>query len=102
MAEFEQVASVSQVPPGSLLTVEVAGNAVLIANVDGKFYAMEATCGHEEWDLSEGRLDGFKVVCAGHGAIWDLRTGAAEFDEPLKARRLYEVKAEGGLLFVKK
>ncbi len=41
---------------------------------------MNAVCSHEQWDMSEGTLDGCRVVCAGHGAAWDLRTGKAEFD----------------------
>ncbi len=102
MAEFLKAVEASKVKPGGLRTVEVGGESVLIANVEGKYFAMGAICNHEQWDLSEGKLNGFKVTCAGHGSIWDLRTGKAEFDEPLEDEPLYDVKVEGGSIFVRK
>ena len=102
MSEFVRVAEASQVKPGELLTVNVEGEPVLIANVEGDFYAMGAICTHEEWDLSEGAPSGFEITCAGHGAVWDVRTGRAEFDEPLDDEPLFDVKEEGGHLYVRK
>jgi 3-phenylpropionate/trans-cinnamate dioxygenase ferredoxin subunit len=102
MAEFTKAVAASKVPPDSMLTVEVGDESVLLANVDGKYYAMGAICNHEQWDLSEGTLDGTAVTCAGHGSVWDLRTGKAVFDEPLDDEPLYDVKEEGGYLYVKK
>ena len=84
------------------MTVEVGGEDVLLANVDGKFYGMGAICNHEQWDLSEGTLEETTVTCAGHGTVWDLKTGKGEFDEPLANEPVYEVKEEEGFLFVKK
>lgn len=81
-------------------TVEFQGEQVVVANAGGKLYAMGAICRHEEWDLSEGSLDGNKITCAGHGAIWDLTTGTAEFDEPLGKEPLYEVFAKDGKIFL--
>jgi nitrite reductase/ring-hydroxylating ferredoxin subunit len=102
MTEFMKAVEASKVPPDTMLTVEIGGESVLIANVDGKYLAMGAICTHEEWDLSEGTLSDMTVTCAGHGSVWDLRTGNAVFDEPLENEPLYDVKEEGGFLFVKK
>jgi nitrite reductase/ring-hydroxylating ferredoxin subunit len=102
MAEFIKAVAASEVPPGKLLTVEVGEESVLLANIGGKFYGMGAICNHEQWDLSEGTLKGTSVTCAGHGSVWDLRTGKAVFDEPLEDEPLYEVKEQDGFLFVKK
>ena len=99
---FIKAVAASKVKPGRLLTVEVGGESVLLANVEGRFCAMGAVCTHEEWDLSEGSLEGFRVTCAGHGSKWDLRTGKAEFDEPLTDEPLYEVKEENGELWVRR
>lgn len=102
MAEFVKTVESSRVPPGSMLTVEAGGASILLANVDGEYFGMGAICTHEQWDLSEGSIDGTVVTCAGHGSVWDLRTGKAVFDEPLEDEPLYEVKEEGGFLFVRK
>ena len=102
MDGFTKSVESSKVPPGSMMTVEVGGEDVLLANVDGKFYGMGAICNHEQWDLSEGTLEETTVTCAGHGTVWDLKTGKGEFDEPLANEPVYEVKEEEGFLFVKK
>ena len=102
MSGFVRAASASQVKPGDLLTIELEGESVLIANVEGNYFAMGAICTHEEWDLSEGSPDGFLVTCAGHGAVWDVRTGKAEFDELLEDEPLFDIKEEDGQLYVRK
>ena len=102
MSEFVKAIEASRVQPGIMMTVDVAGDKVLIANVDGKYYAMGALCTHEQWDLSEGVLEDTTVTCAGHGTVWDLRTGKGVFDEPLEEEPIYEVKVDGGFLHVRK
>ncbi len=102
MTEYVKAIEASRVPPDTMLTVEVGGESVLIANVDGKYYGMGAICTHEQWDLSEGTLSDTSVTCAGHGSVWDLKTGRAVFDEPLEGEPLFDVKEEGGFLYVKK
>ncbi len=102
MADFVKAVEATKVPSDSMLTVEVAGDSVLLANVDGKYYGMGAICTHEEWDLSEGTLEGTTVTCAGHGTVWDLKTGKGVFDEPVQDEPLYDVKEEGGFLYVRK
>ena len=102
MKEFEKAVESSKVPEGAMLTVEVGGESVTIANVDGKFYGIGALCKHEQWDLSEGTLEGTTITCAGHGTVWDLKTGKGVYDEPLEDEPLYDVKEESGILYVKK
>jgi nitrite reductase/ring-hydroxylating ferredoxin subunit len=102
MSDFNKAVEASKVPPDTMLTVEVGGDSVLIANVDGKYYGMGATCHHAGWDLSEGILEDTAVTCAGHGTVWDLKTGKGVFDEPLPDEPLYDVKEEGGFLYVSK
>ena len=102
MYDYVKAVEASKGPPDKMLTVEVGGESVLIANVDGKFYGMGAICTHEEWDLSEGTLVDTEVTCAGHGTVWDLKTGKGIFDEPLADEPLYDVKEENGFIYVKK
>jgi nitrite reductase/ring-hydroxylating ferredoxin subunit len=102
MAEFKKAIEASKIPPESMKTVDVEGEHVLIANVDGKYYGIGAYCTHEEWDLSEGTLVDTEVTCAGHGTVWDLKTGKGVFDEPLPDEPLYDVKEDGGFLYVRR
>jgi nitrite reductase/ring-hydroxylating ferredoxin subunit len=102
MSDFQRTIRVSDLPPGTLKTVQLKGEDVTLANADGKFYGIGALCNHQFVSLDLGELQGTKVVCAGHGAEWDLTTGKAEFIEPLEDMPLYEVKVEDGHIFVRK
>lgn len=100
---FVRVASLEEIPPGTMKSYNIKGREVLVANVKGKIYAMGAICNHARWDLAEGTLDeeNAKVVCAGHGAVWDLKTGEGKFVRPLPPEPTYEVKVEDGEIYVK-
>ncbi|MEM0349889.1 MAG: Rieske 2Fe-2S domain-containing protein [Candidatus Caldarchaeum sp.] len=100
MAKAVKVATASELPPGDMKTFDVEGKLILVANVDGVYYAMDAICSHEEWDLSEGMLEDTRVTCAGHGAVWDLRTGTAEFDEELPPLKTYKTLLKDGEVFI--
>jgi len=102
MDEYRRALDASKLPPGTMMTVEIDDEQVLLVNVRGKYYGMGAICKHQEWDLSEGTLEGTKVTCAGHGTVWDLETGIGEFEEPLENEPLYDVKLEKGLLYIKR
>jgi nitrite reductase/ring-hydroxylating ferredoxin subunit len=100
MVRRVQVSSVSDIPPGTMKTFEVEGEDVLIANIEGRFRAIGAICTHQEWDLSEGELEGNFVTCAGHGSIFDLRTGQGEYMRPIPAEPTYLVTVDGDDVFV--
>ena len=100
--DFLKTVEATRLPPGAMMTVDVSGELVTLANVDGKYYGIGALCTHAQWDLSEGTLEDLTITCAGHGTVWDLKTGKGVYDEPLEDEPLYDVKEEGGFLYVKK
>lgn len=75
MAEWARVASVADVPEGTLKGVMVGMLPLVLANVAGDLYALEDLCSHQEFPLSDGELDGTDVVCTYHGARFDACTG---------------------------
>ena len=48
-----------------------------IFHSEGKFYATMDICSHEHEHLSEGWLEDSHIECPRHGAMFDLKTGAA-------------------------
>ena len=59
MAEFFKVATIDKISKGKKIKVEAKGEEIMLANVDGKIYAMSNICSHEECGLDEGNLEGF-------------------------------------------
>ena len=51
------------------------GKQILIANVDGKLYAIDNVCTHAGGELSKGKLDGNIVTCPKHRSKFDVTTG---------------------------
>ena len=70
-----EVAKTSDIENGKMKSVTHGGIDILIANVDGKFYAMDDRCGHMNALLSMGTLKGKIVTCPFHYAQYDVTTG---------------------------
>lgn len=69
---------------------------VLLAKVDGEFYAVGNKCSHFKLPLSAGLLFEDKVYCPFHFASFSVKTGNNEFGPVFKGIPTYEVKVEGG------
>ena len=97
----------ADLPEGTMRGVEVGGEGVLVANVDGIFYAIARKCPHMGFDLSKGTLEGARVTCRMHGASFDLATGEAVGKAKLlflrtrpKPARTYPVRVVDGAITV--
>lgn len=80
--------------------VEVAGQRILVANVDGVFYATDDICTHEDASLSSGSLQGELVKCPLHGSRFSLRTGEPVEDPAEEPLRCYRVKVQDNAVLV--
>jgi nitrite reductase/ring-hydroxylating ferredoxin subunit len=99
---FIAVAKVGDLAPGEMKFVAIDRERIVLANVDGQFYALRDMCGHRNAPLSRGRLDGHIVECPLHFAQFDVRTGKL-LDGPVSADvPVYEVRVEGDTVFVKR
>lgn len=74
-AVFVEAAKTSEIEKGKMKSVEINGIDILIANVDGRFYALDDRCGHMNALLSMGTLNGKIVTCPFHFAQFDVTTG---------------------------
>lgn len=95
-----KVVEADDLPPGTMVCVEVGGRRVLVANVDGVFYATDDTCTHEDASLSSGSLNGDLVKCPLHGSRFSLRTGEPVEEPAEEPLECYPVKIENGAVFV--
>jgi nitrite reductase/ring-hydroxylating ferredoxin subunit len=72
---FVKVAKVSEIPAGTMKHIEAGGKEICIANVSGRFYAIDDRCGHENARLSRGSLMDTIVTCPMHSSQFDVTTG---------------------------
>jgi nitrite reductase/ring-hydroxylating ferredoxin subunit len=73
--QFVDVADVNGVPEGKMKHVEVGEKEILLANSEGRIYALCDRCSHMNAPLSIGTLNGKVVTCPMHGARYDVTTG---------------------------
>ena len=108
------VCTVSDLSPGNVRIVEVAGKQVGVFNVNGNFVAYLNYCPHEGAPVCAGRITGLTqadrpgelrltregelLCCPWHGWEFDLTTGQCLVD---RARLLrYETQVESGQVYV--
>src|SRR5882762_5069299 len=58
---FARAAKTNGITPGTIREFQVEGKAIALANVGGKFYAINNTCLHRGGPLGQGVMDGNKV-----------------------------------------
>src|SRR3972149_2380297 len=100
MAEFVRVAGRSDVPAGEMLIVEVGGDEIVLANVDGQVYAFGNECTHRGGPLGEGLLEGDEVECPFHQGPFNVKPGEAVQPPPTEPVATYQVKVDGSDILV--
>ena len=99
--EFVTVASTDEIPPGVMRKVSLGDKDVVLANVDGKYYAIGNVCTREEGPLDEGILDKYEIECPWHNSRFDLRTGAVTQGPADTPEPRYEIRVEGNSIRIR-
>jgi 3-phenylpropionate/trans-cinnamate dioxygenase ferredoxin subunit len=94
------VAKLGEIPSGTTKRVEVDGQEILLCNVDGEIYAIEDVCTHDGGPLDQGEVDDCRIICPRHGAMFDIKTGAALTLPAVVPLETYKVRIEGDQIFV--
>jgi 3-phenylpropionate/trans-cinnamate dioxygenase ferredoxin component len=95
MSEYLRACSLSDVPEGEALGVELGEEPVAIVRTCGEVFAIRDVCSHAEVPLSEGEIDGRTIECWLHGSRFDLRTGKPTGLPATEPVPVYPVKIEG-------
>ena len=96
---FVRTVKVEELPPGTVRELHVEGKAVAVANVGGKFYAINNTCLHRGGPLGQGLLEGKVVTCPWHGWQFDVTNGKV-VQNPAVGVDCYPAEVRGQDVFV--
>jgi 3-phenylpropionate/trans-cinnamate dioxygenase ferredoxin subunit len=100
MSCFFMAAHVGDVPPGGMKRVDIGARRILLANVGGRFYAVDDTCTHEDASLSSGALRGEWVKCPLHGSRFNVRTGEVVEEPASEKLATYPVRIEADEVWI--
>jgi 3-phenylpropionate/trans-cinnamate dioxygenase ferredoxin subunit len=97
---FIKLASVNDAKPNSMMGLTVNDQNILLANVNGNYYAISNVCMHRGCQLSKGKLVGETVVCPCHGSTYELKTGNFTKGPTKKPEPAYELKVENNDIMI--
>jgi 3-phenylpropionate/trans-cinnamate dioxygenase ferredoxin component len=95
MSEFEEIATVDELPPGGRKSVIIDEVPALLLRVGETFYAIEDVCTHDGQPLTNGPLVGCEITCPRHGARFDVRTGKALCMPATEPVQTFEIEIRG-------
>ena len=96
-----KVASVNEVPEGSLKKVEVNGEVIALFKIDGKIYATSNICTHEHCELDHNYLMHQDVVeCSCHGSQFKVATGEVVLPPAIEPLKTYKLTIEDDEIFI--
>jgi 3-phenylpropionate/trans-cinnamate dioxygenase ferredoxin subunit len=100
VAEFVKVASLSELEPNQLRGSKVNDKYVAVVKIGDDLFAFEDTCTHAACSISPGEVEDYLAPCYCHGALFDVRTGAAVQGPAARPLRMFAVKVENGDVYV--
>ena len=79
-----KVASLSQLPAGSVMEASIGEDHFAICNVDGRIQALAGTCPHRGGPLGQWAINGANLTCPWHAWEFDCRTGEHDYNPAVK------------------
>ena len=95
MGQWVRIGAASEMPAeGGVKAFDARGTAICVARIHGQLAALNDVCPHQGAPLSEGAVEGGRVVCSWHGWSFDPKTGT-ELCNPLGGTTVYPLRADG-------
>lgn len=90
----------TELDAGQTRAIEAGVEPILIANVDGEFYAVRDRCGESPLPLAYSSLVDSVLVCSWHSCRYDVRSGARADSSGGDRIRVFPVRVENGMVEV--
>jgi nitrite reductase/ring-hydroxylating ferredoxin subunit/Fe-S cluster biogenesis protein NfuA len=96
---MQTVARTEEIAPGQMRGLSADGQPIVVANVEGQYFAVHDRCGDSPLPLRFGMLEGHLVTCSWHGCRYDVRTGQ-RLDRPGSGLTVCPVRVADGAIHV--
>ncbi|MEE8256194.1 MAG: non-heme iron oxygenase ferredoxin subunit [Nitrosopumilaceae archaeon] len=100
MGDWVKACNKNEVGNGDLFSFDHKEKKILLANLDGKLFATDRICTHEEADLSTGMLSEEGVRCPLHLSVFNLQTGEPQNPPAENALKTYNIKINENEVYV--
>ena len=100
----KEVCGTADLQDGQMREFQVGPNKrtdkILVAKIDGQFYAVGSRCTHFGAPLSQGLLIGDKVYCPWHLASFSVKTGFHQYGPVFNSLKTFNVIVKDDRVFV--
>ena len=76
MGKITRIAKTNDLSEGTMKKYQVEDTEILVARIEGRYYAAQNKCPHFGGDLSKGKLEGSIVTCPRHGSQFNVADGS--------------------------
>jgi 3-phenylpropionate/trans-cinnamate dioxygenase ferredoxin subunit len=99
--EWKAALKEAELALGKARSVELNGLRLALCRLEDGVFAIEDICTHDGGALDQGELmEGGRIECPRHGALFDVRTGKVLSLPAVKDVRSFRTKTENGEIFV--
>ena len=98
---WQEVAKADDIQPDEPVKVSVGSEEIALFNVDGDIFATHNICTHAYASMADGFQEGVEIECPLHEGRFNIKTGKALCAPVTEGLQTYEVKVDGGAVFVK-
>ena len=96
-----RVANRSEVSSTEARSFLAGDREIILCDVDGEIYALDAICTHEDLSLEGGEIDDGRIECPWHGAVYEVCTGKVKALPATRPLEVFQVRVEDdGSVFV--
>ena len=100
MTRWVKVCKTSELNDGQLLSFDYDDKKIMVVKMQGKIFATDRTCTHEEADLSMGILTEQGVTCPLHLSVFNLENGNPENLPAEKPLETFNIKTNENEIYV--
>ena len=103
MSAWHRACDLDGVPQHTPFPIQAEGSAVCLYRMGDAIYAVSDICPHQRnIRLSDGYFEDGVIECPMHQSRFDVRTGKVLAPPARRDLDVYEVKVEGGAVFVRR
>ncbi len=100
-AQFHSAVALNDIAEGTMVKVEIEGQAILLCNSGTQIFAVSNRCSHADELLDCGVMRNGWIACPAHGARFDLASGEPLNPPASEPIATFEVRARDGMIQVR-
>ena len=100
MTHWTDVGAEADFFEGAGVAVKPGGHDIAVFKLEDGIYAIDNLCTHGHAQLCEAFVDGHRVECPFHQALFDLRDGSVACGPATEPVKSWPVKIENGRVFL--